>query len=50
VRSFLRPYNRVLVIDDVEHPRFSRERLAEYLTLGKEDQIGQFSVYWSKPI
>jgi hypothetical protein len=50
LRSFFHGFDRVLVIDDIEHPRFSRDRLAEYLALGSENHVGGFSVYWAKPI
>jgi hypothetical protein len=50
MHSFFHAFKRVLIIDSTEHPIFSQERLAVYLSLGEERKVGKFSVYWGRPI
>jgi hypothetical protein len=50
MHSFFQAFKQVLIIDSIEHPIFSRERLAVYLSLAEERKVGNFSVYWGRPI
>jgi hypothetical protein len=50
MHSFFQAFKQVLIIDSIQHPIFSRERLAVYLSLGEERKVGNFFVYWGRPI
>lgn len=46
VRSFFSRYKRVVVVDNVNHPYFSRSRLADYLKIEKEQSFGSLVIFF----
>jgi hypothetical protein len=49
IGAFLRQYSRILVVDNLQDPIFDRQRLASYLVIQKEVQMGNLIVLYCNP-